>query len=281
MRGRFILSNCLFALSMTLSGCAATLRQQVYKPDDTMIDIAAWTQSLPQDIKVQTEDGLSLGGYYWPGAANDHDVIIFFHGRGSHQGVAAKYAEYLTGHGDHVLVASYRGFGGNPGSPTQAGLVRDGRAFVARAKTIAGPDAHIFLVGHSLGGAVALHVAATVPVTGVVTLSTFDKLEDAAPSYIGSLLPDKWNNLVAATKINAPWLLLHGSADTKVDSALARRLFVAARSPAALVMMAGATHSPQMQEIGPLVTQVVAAIDANDMMPFRPTLPKGWSIKRK
>jgi alpha-beta hydrolase superfamily lysophospholipase len=271
----------LVAAALMLASCASSVREQIYKADATPISVAQWTSAPPQSLPVQTEDGLALTGYYWPGDPGDHDVILFFHGRGSNQGVAARYAEHLTGRGDHVIVASYRGFGGNPGNPTQAGLMADGRAFVARARQLAGPDAHIFLVGHSLGGAVALHVGATVPVTGVVTLSTFDKLEESAPGGVGLLLPDKWNNLDAATKIHAPLVMMLGTADDRVELSQADALFAAAGTPATLLTVPGAGHNPDMAQLGPLVSEAVGAIDSGAMAAYPAALPAGWSVRRK
>lgn len=266
---------------LTLAACASTVRQEIYRADETPVAITQWTRTAPEPLTVQTHDGLSLTGYRWPGDPGDHDVILFFHGRGSNQGIAARYAEHLTGHGDHVIAVSYRGFGGNPGSPTQAGLVADGRAFVAQARAMVGPQARIFLVGHSLGGAVALHVAATTPVAGVITLSTFDTLEGSAPAGMGVLIPDKWNNLDAASKIHAPFVMMLGTADKRVALAQGEALFAAARSPAMFVTMGNAGHNPDMARIGPLVSEAVEAIDSGATTGWPAALPQGWTIRRK
>src|SRR3546814_14121750 len=110
---------------------------------ESPIDIREWTSTPPEEIKVVTSDGLTLTGYYWPGDTGDKDIVVFFHGRGAHQGVGAKYAQYIAGHGDNVLVASYRGFGGNPGQPATPGLSQDAEAFVAEPRTRAGAGATI------------------------------------------------------------------------------------------------------------------------------------------
>ncbi|MFZ2998275.1 alpha/beta hydrolase [Sphingobium sp.] len=273
--------SATIAAALALAGCASAMRHEIYQADATPVDISRWTRAAPTPLIVRTQDGLSLTGYQWPGDPADHDVILFFHGRGSNQGIAARYAEYLTGHGDHVIAVSYRGFGGNPGKPTQAGLVADGRAFVAKARSIAGPDARIYLVGHSLGGAVALHVAATAPVAGVITLSTFDKLEESAPAGMGALIPDKWNNLDAATKIHAPLVMMLGTADKRVAMTQGDALFATARPPATFVTIGDAGHNPDMARIGPLVTSAVEAMDSGALARWPDALPPGWSVRRK
>ncbi|MCP1470829.1 hypothetical protein J3E64_002522 [Sphingobium sp. OAS761] len=269
------------AAALALTGCASVLRDHIYQADPRPVHIGDYTGRKPETLTVRTTDGMALTGYYWRGAPDDHDVILFFHGRGSNQGIAARYAEQLTGRGDHVVVVSYRGFGGNPGTPTQAGLIADGLAFTARARDLAGPNAHLFLVGHSLGGAVALHVGARVPVSGVATLSAFDRLAESAPAGTGSLLPDRWNNLEALPRIEAPVIMMQGTADRRVDAAQADRLFAAARSPTVRISMTGAGHHPDMARIGPVITQWVAAIDAGRFATYSPAIPAGWAMERK
>ncbi|WP_420144381.1 alpha/beta hydrolase [Sphingobium sp.] len=282
MRGiRQALTIWMIASSLTLTGCAAAVRDQIYKASAAPIDVAQWTRSAPQPLSVRTTDGLTLTGYYWPGEPMDRDVILFFHGRGSNQGVAARYAEHLTGRGDHVIVVSYRGFGGNPGSPTQARLVDDGRSFIAAARNLVGTNARIFLVGHSLGGAVALHVAATTPVAGVITLSTFDKFAESATGGISAILPDKWNNVDAASKIRAPFVMIHGTADDRVDMDQAGALFAAAGRPTDWLIAPGAGHNPDMAKLGPLVSEAVEAVDADALDAYPAALPDGWDVRRK
>ena len=79
MQGR---KTGLVAAALMLASCASGIREQIYKADATPISVAQWTKAPPQPLPVRTEDGLSLTGYYWPGDPGDHDVILFFHGRG-------------------------------------------------------------------------------------------------------------------------------------------------------------------------------------------------------
>jgi pimeloyl-ACP methyl ester carboxylesterase len=278
---RRTIATWTIAASLTLTGCAGAVREQIYKASGPAIDIAQWTHVRPQAFPVRTADGLTLTGYYWPGEPMDRDVILFFHGRGSNQGVAARYAEHLTGKGDHVIVVSYRGFGGNAGSPTQASLVDDGRRFIAQARDMIGSNARIFLVGHSLGGAVALHVAATAPVAGVVTLSTFDKLAESATGGFSAILPDKWNNVDAAGKIRTPLVMIHGTADDRVDMDQASALFAAAGHPTDWLIAPGAGHNPDMAKLGPLVSEAVEAVDDDALESYPMALPAGWEVRRK
>src|SRR3546814_12795184 len=97
---------------LSANGCTIA-REALYAPRESTIDISEWTNTPPEEIKVVTSDGLTLTGYYWPGDSDDKDLVVFFHGRGAHQGAGAKYAHYIEGPGDTAMVAFYRVFSEN------------------------------------------------------------------------------------------------------------------------------------------------------------------------
>jgi alpha-beta hydrolase superfamily lysophospholipase len=269
------------ALLLALTACAGPLRREIYRADPHPVTVGAAMAVPPRAMPVRTTDGLTLTGYVWPGAADDDDVLVFFHGRGSNPAIAARYAQALTGRGDHVIIASYRGFAGNPGRPDEAGLIADARAFVTAARTMVGARGHIFLVGHSLGGAVAIHAAAQDRVDGVLALSTFDTLARSAPDGVAGFLPDRWDNLAAIRRIHAPVLLTQGTDDHRVSVDQARTLFAAAPSPAALILMPGMGHSPDMARIAPIVSGMVAAVHDRQPAIAPADLPPGWTAAVK
>lgn len=271
------LSAILLGLALLLDGCGLA-REALYAPRNDAIVIADWTNAPPREVHAQTADGLRLQGFYWPGDPAGRDIILFFHGRHAHQGVGAKYAQYLQGHGEAVLVASYRGFGGNPGSPSRAGMLKDAAAFIALARALKGPESRLWLVGHSLGGAVALQAAADDGhVAGVVAISTFARMREAAPVLLREMLPDRWNNLDAVARLKVPLLILQGSKDTTIPPDSGSELLAAAHGPAAYVSLLGATHKPYMQQIGPWTSGAIAALRDGDLTAL-PPLPEGWRI---
>ena len=268
------------AAMVSLGGCAIS-RQIVYAPDHDAVALEPGPAGLPQPIHVTSADGLDLAGYYWPGAPGDPDVAIYFHGRHWNAQRSANAARYLSGAGDAVIVASYRGFDDNPGRPSEDGLSRDAAAFIARARALGGPDARIWLVGHSIGAAVALRAAAQDGhVDGVIALSSFVRIADAAPRITRALIPDRWDNAAALAALHIPVIFIQGALDRLVPQGSAATLFAGYDGPASLVMGEESRHNPDMAQIGPWISQAIAAM-AGGTLATLPAPPPGWVEKAR
>ncbi len=231
----------LLVAATALAGCAGTIRDRIYQPVPVAQTPVAFVGVPPQEVSATTADGLSLGGYYWPAERGNETLVVYFHGNSFNQLVGAARAEPLAAGGHGVLVACYRGYGGNPGSPTEAGLFADGEAWMATARALA-PGAKIYLFGHSLGGAVALEMAARHDVAAVTTLGAVSRLADVAPSFARGVLPDRFDNLAAIARVSEPVFLLHGTEDTVVPPQSADALVAASGGRAQLIRLTGAGH---------------------------------------
>jgi acylglycerol lipase len=117
--------------------------------------------------------GLDLYAQAWLPDRHVRSVIVVAHGLGEHSGRYAGLAEALVGAGHAVYAHDQRGHGRSPGVRANIGrfehLVSDFAAFAGRAAR-QHPDAPVFLLGHSMGGAVAFATALRLPgaVRGVV-----------------------------------------------------------------------------------------------------------------
>lgn len=237
----------LLAAALALTGCAGTIRDRIYFPTTLADTPVSFAGEAPRAVAARTADGLDLAGYYWPADAGNGTLVVYFHGNGNNQLVGAARAEPLRTGGHGVLVASYRGYGGNPGSPSETGLFADADAWMAKARELA-PDAKIYLFGHSLGGAMALEMAARQEVAGVATLGTFARLADQAPRIARGIIPDRYDNVAAIRRVSEPVLLLHGTADDVVAFAAAEELAAAAPN-ATLVRLGGAGHQVDLAQL--------------------------------
>jgi len=184
-------------------------------------------------VPLRTRDGLVVTGWYAPPARPGGGTVLFFHGNSGTIADRAGKARILLNAGFGLFLAEYRGYGGNRGSPTEAGLFADGRAALAWLFARGVPSNRLALYGESLGTGVAVHLAAEAEVAALVLEAPFTRLPDLAPPLVGATLAslvmaDRFDNLAAIGGVQAPLLLLHGERDEVVPVALARRLLAAA-----------------------------------------------------
>jgi uncharacterized protein len=78
-----------------------------------------------QEVTFTTSDGLELGGWFFPAKGADGRAVLVCNGNGGNRSHRVPLAEALRDRGWSVLLYDYRGYGGNPGSPSERGLARD------------------------------------------------------------------------------------------------------------------------------------------------------------
>ncbi len=209
-----------------------------------------------EDIHFTAHDGVRLHGWYVP-HPNPRAAVLFCHGNGEHVARLAPTLALLRERtGVSVFAWDYRGYGHSGGKPHEKNLLADARAaqlWVAAREGIRPED--VVLYGRSLGGAVAVGLAAEHPVRGMVLERTFaDMIETAA--YHFPWLPVKWimrNRYPSAQRIAAyqgPLLQTHGTADRIVPFEMGKRLFDAATTPHKrfFVVEGGDHNGPQPDE---------------------------------
>ncbi len=205
-----------------------------------------------EDAWFEAADGVKLHGWYVP-RKNARAVILFCHGNGGNLSHRAIALEMLHQKADaSVLIFDYRGYGRSEGKPHEAGVLCDARAarkWLANREKI--PESAIVLLGESLGGAVAVDLAASDGARALVLESTFSSLPDMA-AYHYPFLPVRWamrSQFDSAAKIgnyHGPLLQAHGDVDTIVPLPLGRRLFDAANQPKRFLLMPGHDHNDLM-----------------------------------
>lgn len=196
-------------------------------------------------VHTETSDGLRLKALY-RAAQPGRRTIIFFHGNGDSLAGAAEAVRGLAADGIGVLLVEYRGYGGNPGSPGEAGFYRDGEAAIRWLASDGVVASRTILVGNSIGSGPATEMATRHPVAALILVSGFSSLPDVAGAHV-RWLPVRWlvrDQFANAKKIGAvdgDVLILHGDRDNVVSLANARRLH-AARPRSTLTIVPGAGH---------------------------------------
>ncbi len=203
----------------------------------------------PEDAWFEAADGVRLHGWY---VTHDQPVaqILFCHGNAGNvthrDDVLRQLRDVVKA---SVLVFDYRGYGRSGGSPDEPGVLADARAaraWLAKRAGIAEQD--VVLMGESLGGAVAVDLAAEGAARALVLENTFTSLPDVAAWHypwvpVRLLMRTRLESLEKIGRFQGPLFQCHGDCDTIVPYALGRRLFEAAVGPKQFYMLAGADHN--------------------------------------
>lgn len=234
-----MLSLLLGAAALGYGGILAGLffgqRRLLYRPGTARPELGELAALGVRETELATADGLALLAWYRPAPAG-RPVLVYFHGNGGHIGHRSERLRRFAGEGFSVLMPEYRGYGGNPGRPNEAGLYADGRAaldFLAEAGV---PPQQIVLWGESLGSGVAVRMAAERPVGGVVLEAPFTSVAAVAQCHYpfvpaARMVQDRFDSLAVIGRVAAPILFLHGERDRVVPIQFGRALFEAAASP--------------------------------------------------
>lgn len=226
-------------------------RQLLFLPDRSTPQLA--TAGLPEmtDVRVRTADGLELLAWWHPPDA-DRPTVVYLHGNGGHIGYRGSRVRPFLDRGMGVLLVSYRGYGGNPGSPSEAGLLADGRAALEFLAAWGIAADRTVLYGESLGTTVAVRLAAEWaeagrPVAALILEAPLSSVADVAAHHypwvpVRLLLKDRLEAAAHIDRVSAPLLVMHGDRDDVVPIRFGRRVFDAALEPKEAVWFENGGH---------------------------------------
>ncbi|AAY92753.2 alpha/beta hydrolase [Pseudomonas protegens] len=285
LRRRWFSLLCMAALVVGLPVSCAVLehkeRQLVFRIEP---GTAGWYRGLPstvQEFELKPKSfkaGQNIHAWWWPAQRADAPAILYLHGvRWNLTGQLFRI-EQLHALGYSVLAIDYRGFGQSHGDlPSESSVYEDARIAWERLKVLQ-PDASKRLIyGHSLGGAVAIDLAAELgrqaasakaptAARGLIVESTFTTLADAAAAVTKTSLPVRWvmsqkfDSIDKIREIGMPLLVVHGLKDDYVPPRLSKELFQAALEPKKLLLVPGGTHNNSMRLAGKDYGQAINAL---------------------
>lgn len=203
-----------------------------------------------EPVAFATADGLTLQGWFVPAPRPPAPfTVIVFNGNAGNRAHRAPLAAALNAHNLAVMLFDYRGFGGNPGAPGEAGLAADAEAARRFAVARPGVDAsRLVYFGESLGTALAAPLAAAHPPAALVLRSPFASMTDVGQFHypflpVGLLLRDRFETLDAAARVTSPTLVIAGARDSIIPIEQSRRVFDAIAAPKELLILPGADHN--------------------------------------
>lgn len=251
------------ALALFASGCIGLEqkeRELLFRPSR---EVAGWYSGIPaavQDVFLPVGEGADsqrIHAWWWPDDNPKAPVVFYLHGaRWNLTGHLNRIAQ-LRRFGFSVFAIDYRGFGRSDGDlPSEATVYEDARIgwrwLVARE-----PDASRRLIyGHSLGGPVAVDLAAQLPnegaaARGLIIESSFTSLADMASEMSNGWLPvglltQKFDAVGKIAQIRMPVLVVHGAGDRYVPARFSEALYAAAPAPKKLLLVPNGSHNNSM-----------------------------------
>ncbi len=210
-------------------------RRLLYRPERWRPQLGELAALGVRDVRLRTEDGLVLFSWYLP-PRTDRPVIAYLHGTGGHIGYRAERLRRFAAVGFGVLLIEYRGYGGNPGFPTETGLYADARAALDFLPGAGVAPRRTVLWGESLGSAVAVRMAVEREVAAVVLEAPFTSVAEVAQRHYpyvpaARLVRDRFDSAAIIGRVAAPILVMHGERDAIVPVRYGRSLLDRAVAP--------------------------------------------------
>jgi len=198
------------------------------------------------EVKITTEDGERLDGWWRPPPVADRGVVLFLHGTPGSVPEQVWRLDQLKHSGLGILAIDWRGYGGSTGNPTELGVRADARAGFDFIRAAA-PQSKIAVFGESFGTGPAVALARDRPVAGVLLNAPYASVRRlfelrGLPIPYRWLMKDPFDSEALIGGVTAPILILHGANDPAIPVREARRLYDAAREPKTIFIAEGAGH---------------------------------------
>ncbi|HEY0286792.1 MAG TPA: alpha/beta hydrolase [Pseudomonas sp.] len=283
-RARWLLYACMVAVIVGLPvGCSVLQHKERELLFRIEPGTASWYHGLPPEVQEFELKAPSFGvaqnihAWWWPAEKSDAPALLYLHG--SRWNLTGQFfrIEQLHALGFSVLAIDYRGFGQSKGQlPSEASVYEDARIAWKRLKILQPDPRKRLIYGHSLGGAVAVDLAAElgqdaqkgepIQARGLIIESTFTTLAEVATALANTALPVRWlvsqkfDSIDKIAQVQMPVLIVHGTDDQYVAPRFSKELFDAAREPKSLLMVPGGNHNNSMNMGRQAYSQAIQAL---------------------
>jgi len=246
---RFVISF-LIGFAVLYAGFGTWLyfsqRSILFVPDTRQYEPADANLPEMETKYFQTADGVIISGWY-KAAPEGRPTILYFHGNGGSNRNHSGNADEMIAAGYGLLILEYRGYGGNPGTPSQEGFYNDGRAAITFLKSQGVSEGDIILFGYSLGTGVAIKMATEISAKALILQAPYTSISDVAQNRywympVSLLIQDPFPALDLIDKVSEPTLYQYGTADRVIPPAFTKQLLEADRDPKTVAVFEGLGH---------------------------------------
>lgn len=221
-----------------------------------------------RDVAFTTEDQIRLHGFYLP-SRGQQKLVIFFHGNFGHALHRLSAVRQLAQTGVNVLLVGYRGYGRSEGKPSELGIYADGEAALQYATdTLNFEMQNIFILGRSLGSAVAINMAQGRELGGLILISTFtsghEVMTDAGMGWLRWFVDRRpFDQVAKLDRVNVPALFIHGERDREIPYRLGEKLYQRYPSPfKSMLSVSDAGHNDLFVDYGEAIWARIAVFIA-------------------
>ena len=189
-----------------------------------------------EKVKVPTQDGLDLLGWYHEKDIKKNKTILLFNGYPGSLENRIHKLNHFRDMSVNFLIIAWRGFSGNEGKPSESGLYEDGESAIKWLVKKGVDEKNIVIYGESLGTGVATHLSQNKEFAGVILETPFTSMIDAAKKFypyipVGLLLKDKFENKNKIKNIKSPILIMLGEKDQIDHFEMGKKMFEIANEP--------------------------------------------------
>ena len=271
----------LCGLVATLAGCAwldTKQRELMYRPTlgkpTDFVGLRPGDQVMTMVVPGATPGTTEQLQLWWlPNPEPQAPTLLYLHGTFRNLFQNFRKIEALRAAGFSIVAVEYRGWGESSAVvPSEASIYADAATgWVELTRRQSDPHKRV-IFGHSMGSGVAVELASQrhvgIDYGGLILESSFTRLPDVARSYgvFGTFgawfATQRFDSIDKIGQVDAPILMLHGSADNTVPMALGRALFEAAPAGTQWVEFPGGSHSGLDRESPALYRQSVQGMIA-------------------
>ena len=243
------------------AGCSTLDEQQrrwIFQPGERTWSGGLWAAEGMQEVWIDLDEKspaaesaapMRLHGLWLAQPRADAPVLLYLHGARYDVRGSAPRIRRMHELGFSVLAVDYRGFGrSTPALPSEASATDDAAA-AWRWLAQQHPASRRYVFGHSLGAAIAVHLASEVDdAAGLIIEGGFTSISDVASTFrwgwlpFGPFVTQRFDAAGRIARLRIPVLVVHGSEDRLIPPELGRALYERAPKPKRFVLVEGGSH---------------------------------------